>query len=127
MTRAAFAVMKHAGGGRVVSISTAGVYTGNPDVLLYLCAKAGVEASTRAFARLGAPLGITVNAVAPHVIEAGMGLETISRDPTIPKRIPLGRIGRVDELVNLVLFLSSECCQYLTGQVVHLNGGRLMR
>ena len=73
MSRAAFTVMKSAGGGRIVNISTAGVYTGNPVELLYLCAKGGVEAATRAFARAGAPLKITVNAIAPHIIDSGMG------------------------------------------------------
>lgn len=127
MTRAAFAIMKKVGGGRIVNISSAGVHTGNPEELLYLCAKAGVEASTRAFARLGSSYGITVNAIAPHVIAAGMGLETVSHNPSIVDRIPLKRLGNVDELVSLVLFLASERCEYLTGQVVHLNGGRLMK
>jgi 3-oxoacyl-[acyl-carrier protein] reductase len=127
MTRASFASMKVLGGGRIVNISTAGVYTGNPVELLYLCAKGGVEVATRAFARLGASYGITVNAIAPHIIDAGMGKETVSRDPTILNRIPLNRMGRVEEFVNLVLFLSSSVCEYMTGQVVHLNGGRLMQ
>jgi len=83
---------------------TDGVYTANPKEILYLSAKAGVEASTRAFARLGAPDGIT-----------------------IPSRIPLGRAGKIDELVGLVLYLSSEISEYITGQVIPLNGGRLMK
>lgn len=127
MTRAAFAIMRQNGGGRIVNISSAATQTGNPNELLYLCAKGGVEAATRAFARLGAPAGITVNAIAAHVIESGMGRLTIAADPTIPTRIPLGRLGRIDEFVKLVLFLSSRTCEYMTGQVIHLNGGRLMR
>jgi 3-oxoacyl-[acyl-carrier protein] reductase len=127
MTRAAFTVMKPHGGGRIVNLSTAGVYTANPNELVYLCAKAGVEALTRAFARLGAGENITVNAVAPHVISSGMGLGTIRHDPSIIERIPLRRMGRVEELVALVLYLSSEISEYMTGQVLGLNGGRLMR
>lgn len=127
MTRAAFSIMQKNKKGRIVNISSAVVYAGNPNELLYSSAKAGVEASTRAFARLGAPDGITVNAIAPHLIMTGMGLETLAKDPTIPARIPLGRAGRVDELVNLVLYLSSEVAEYITGQVIPLNGGRLMR
>lgn len=127
MTQAAFSEMDHSGGGRIVNVSTAGVYTANPYEMLYLCAKAGVEASTRAFARLGASKKITVNAIAPHIIDSGMGLETLRRDPSIRERIPLGRIGREEELVGLVLYLSSEISEYMTGQVLHLNGGRLMR
>jgi NAD(P)-dependent dehydrogenase (short-subunit alcohol dehydrogenase family) len=126
MTRAAFETMKVNGGGRIVSMSSAGVHAGNVNELLYLCAKAGIETATRAFARLGANCGITLNAVAPHVIDSGMGQETISVDPTILNRIPLRRMGRIDELVSLVLYLSSKNCEYMTGQVVHLNGGRLM-
>jgi 3-oxoacyl-[acyl-carrier protein] reductase len=127
MTRSAFGVMRAQKAGRIVSISTAGVYTANPNELLYLCAKAGVEAATRAFARLGSPCGVTANAVAPHVIGEGMGAETLSSDPTIVTRIPLGRPGRVDEFVASVLFLCSEKAAYLNGQVIGLNGGRLMR
>lgn len=127
MTRAAFSIMRKNRKGRIVNISSAVVYAGNPNELLYSSAKAGVEAATRAFARLGAPDGITVNAIAPHLIMTGMGLETLAKDPTIPTRIPLGRAGRVDELVSLVLYLSSEVSEYITGQVVPLNGGRLMR
>jgi 3-oxoacyl-[acyl-carrier protein] reductase len=127
MTRAAFDTMSSSGGGRIVNLSTAGVYTANPKEMLYLCAKAGVEASTRAFARLGAPKKVTVNAVAPHVIDSGMGLETLKSDPTIIDRIPLGRNGRQEELVGVVLYLSSEISEYMTGQILHLNGGRLMR
>lgn len=127
MSRAAFASMKSVGDGRIVNISTAGVYTGNPVELLYLCAKGGVEAATRAYARLGAPHRITVNAIAPHVITSGMGQETISKDSTILSRVPLGRMGRLEEFVNLVLFLSSQTCEYMTGQIIHLNGGRLMQ
>ena len=127
MTRAAFKIMKGAGGGRIVNMSTAGVYTANPRELLYLSAKAGVEAATRAFARYGAQYRISVNAVAAHVISSGMGQETLSQDTSIIDRIPLHRAGRIDELVALVLYLSSPVSEYMTGQVLHLNGGRLMR
>ena len=127
MMRAAFSIMQQRRKGRIVNISSAGVYAANPNELVYLCAKAGVEASTRSYARLGAPHGITVNAIAPHLIMTGMGVETLSRDPTILTRIPLGRAGRIDELVNLVLYLSSELSEYMTGQILHLNGGRLMK
>jgi len=126
MTRAVFPYMK-ASGARVVNISTAGVQTGNPSELLYICAKGGVEAATRVFARDGATLGITVNAIAPHVITSGMGEATLKNDPRIVSRIPLGRPGRLGEFVSLVLWLSSPKCEYLTGQVIGLNGGRLMR
>jgi 3-oxoacyl-[acyl-carrier protein] reductase len=126
MSRAAFGAMKP-DGGRIVNMSTAGVYTANPNELLYICAKAGVEAATRAFARLGARRKITVNALAAHVISSGMGVHTVRMDPTILDRIPLRRMGRIDEFVSLVLCLASPTCEYMTGQVIHLNGGRLMQ
>ena len=126
MSRAAANVMKSLGGGRIVNMSTAGVYTANPNELLYLCAKAGVEAATRAFARDGAQHNVTVNAVAAHVIASGMGEQTMSADRTIIDRIPLHRMGRLDELVGLVVYLASPICEYMTGQIIHLNGGRLM-
>jgi len=126
MSRAAFETMA-SNGGRIVNMSTAGVYTANPNELLYICAKAGVEAATRAFARLGASRNITVNAIAAHVISSGMGTQTIRMDRTILDRIPLHRMGSIGELVRLTLFLASPVCEYMTGQIVHLNGGRLMQ
>jgi 3-oxoacyl-[acyl-carrier protein] reductase len=126
MSRATLGVMR-TNEGRIVNISSAGVFTANPNEMLYACAKAGVETATRSFARLGARQGITVNAVAAHVISSGMGGETIKADPTIIDRIPLGRMGHIEEFVSLVLYLASPLCRYMTGQVLHLNGGRLMQ
>lgn len=126
MTRSAFKTMKAQGGGRIVSLSTAGVLTANPNELLYLCAKAGVEAATRTFARLGGRFRVTANAIAPHIIEAGMGVKTLATDHTILDRIPLGRAGTVEELVATVLFLCSDRAEYLNGQVLGFNGGRVM-
>lgn len=108
MTRSAFNLMKTQKSGRIVNISTAGVYTANPNELLYLCAKAGIEAATRSFARLGGQSRVTINAIAPHVIESGMGLETLASDPTIVERIPLGRAGTIEEIAATVIFLCSN-------------------
>lgn len=120
------AVMSFMKKGRIVNISSEGVSTGNPVELLYIAAKGGVDAVTRVFARYGGPKGITVNAVAPHVISSGMGNETIERDPSIISRIPIGRTGKIEEFVSLVMFLSSLESEYINGQVIHLNGGRIM-
>jgi len=123
VTRAAIAIMMTNRKGRIVNMSSAGVYTANPKEALYACSKAGVEAATRAFAAIGAKTGVTVNAIAPHLFEAGMALEK-SRDPERIARIPLGRAGKPEELAALALFLSSEVSSYITGTVVPIDGGR---
>jgi 3-oxoacyl-[acyl-carrier protein] reductase len=112
--------------GRIVNISSEGVSTGNPLEILYIAAKGGVDAVTRVFSRYGSPKGITVNAVAPHLIDSGMGKETFKRDPLLLSRIPLARFGKIEEFVATVLFLSSDESEYINGQVIHLNGGRIM-
>lgn len=126
ITRAAIAIMTKRGKGRIVNMSSAGVYTANPKEALYACSKAGVEAATRAFAAIGAKKGVTVNAIAPHIFEAGMALEK-ARDPERLARIPLGRAGKPEELAALTLFLSSEVSAYITGTVVPIDGGRPLR
>jgi 3-oxoacyl-[acyl-carrier protein] reductase len=126
LTRAAMALMIDSGTGRrIVNMSSTGVYTGNPREALYASSKAGVEAATRMFAALGAKHEITVNAVAPHVIQAGMALEK-SFQPETLSRIPLGRAGRAEEVAALVLFLCTEMSAFMTGTVVTMDGGRLV-
>ncbi len=126
-TRAVLRPMIKQRGGRIINLSSVVGIMGNPGQANYAAAKAGIIGLTKATAREVASRGITVNAVAPGFIETDM---THALDPELQERlrlqIPLGRFGRPEEVADLVVFLASERAAYITGQVIHLNGGLWM-
>jgi 3-oxoacyl-[acyl-carrier protein] reductase len=97
---------------------------GNPGQTNYAASKGGVEALTRSLAREVGSRGITVNAVAPGFIETDM-TAALPQDVVraLHERIPLGRLGSVADVARAVRFLASDDAQYITGQVIHVNGG----
>jgi 3-oxoacyl-[acyl-carrier protein] reductase len=110
-------------GGRVVNISSVVGHTGNPGQIPYTMAKAGLDAFTRSLAQEVQDRGILVNSVAPGFIDTEMttGLpdEVKAR---ILERIPLKRMGRPEEVAEVVAFLATSG-SYITGSVIHVNGG----
>ena len=114
-------------GGRIVNLSSITGQLGLFGQANYASTKAGIMALTRVAARELAKQQITVNAIAPGVIDTDM---TRSMGPEIVKRladqVPLGRVGRVEDVVDAALFLCSEHAQYITGQVLHVSGGFYM-
>jgi 3-oxoacyl-[acyl-carrier protein] reductase len=111
-------------GGRIVNIASISGMFGFRGQANYAAAKAGVIALTRVQAKELAPRGITVNAVAPGVIQTPMlgGLKPeVLAD--YEKQIPVGRIGRPDDVAHAVLFLASEETSYITGQTLPITGG----
>ncbi len=109
--------------GSIVSISSISALVGNRGQVNYSAAKAGLIAASRSLASEVARLGVRVNVVAPGLIDA----EMIKNAPVdkIKQLIPMGRIGRPEEVAKVVKFLCSEDASYITGQVIGVNGGML--
>lgn len=113
--------------GRIVNITSVAAFMGNPGQANYSAAKAGIVGLTKTLAREYASKGITVNAVAPGFISTAMTdvlSEAVKEE--MKKFIPLGRFGTVEDVANAVLFLASPDSDYITGQVIHVNGGMYM-
>jgi 3-oxoacyl-[acyl-carrier protein] reductase len=115
-------------GGRVVNVSSVSGTLGFFGQANYSASKAGIMALTRTTARELARQQITVNAVAPGFIDTDMTRGTMPESVTTKfmEQVPLGRIGKVEDVVNAVLFFCSPQSSYLTGQVLHVNGGFYM-
>jgi NAD(P)-dependent dehydrogenase (short-subunit alcohol dehydrogenase family) len=112
--------------GRIVNFSSQAARTGGIVVsVAYSAAKAGVICLTKTLAQIGAKHGITANAVAPGVINTPF-LESMPGSDRFAERIPMGRIGRPDEVAQVVLFLASNDASYITGATLDVNGGMVM-
>jgi 3-oxoacyl-[acyl-carrier protein] reductase len=113
--------------GRIVSITSVAAFMGNPGQANYSASKAGIVGFTKTVAREYAGRGVTVNAVAPGFIETAMTdvlPENVKEE--MKKLIPLGRFGNGEDIAHAAVFLASPESGYITGQVIHVNGGMYM-
>lgn len=108
--------------GRVINLSSIAGINGNAGQVNYSASKAGLIGMTKSAAREFAGRGITVNAIAPGFVETDMTEKFVS-DENVMKRIPVGRMGRPDEIASLALFLASDAAAYITGEVIRIDGG----
>ena len=127
LSRAVLRGMMKARGGRIVNIGSVVGFTGNPGQANYAAAKAGVVGFSKSLAREVGSRNITVNCVAPGFIETEM-TRALSEDQSkkLLEGVPLGRLGRVEDIAQAVLFLCSPAAGYITGATLHVNGGMYM-
>lgn len=110
--------------GRIINISSVAALTGNRGQTNYAAAKGALNAATKSLSLELASRGITVNAVAPGIIESDMTKDMFDAK-TIMQLVPANRAGKPEEVANLVAFLASDGAAYITGQIISINGGMI--
>lgn len=122
VTRPLLLPMARARWGRIVSISSVAAVLGNRGQANYAAAKAALHGASRSLAREMGSRGITVNVVAPGVIEGAMTADRFTPE-VLKQMVPAARAGRPEEVAALVAFLCSDAAGYINGQVIGINGG----
>jgi len=113
--------------GRIINVTSVVGVMGNAGQANYVASKAGLIGLTKTAAKELAPRGITVNAVAPGFIDTPMTEDLPEKvKEAMLAQVPLGLMGQPEDVAELVAFLASEKASYITGQVIHVNGGMYM-
>ncbi len=124
VTKAVIRIMVKQRTGKIINISSVSGLMGNPGQVNYSSAKAGLGGFTKSLAKEIGSRGITVNAVAPGFIDTAMTQAlNESQQEVILQQIPLGRMGDAEDIANAVAFLASKEASYITGTILHVNGG----
>ena len=127
LSRAVLRGMMRARAGRIVNITSVVGFTGNAGQANYAAAKAGVVGFSKSLAREIGSRNITVNCVAPGFIETDMTKALAAAQVAkLVENVPLGRLGKVDDVAAAVVFLCSPQASYITGSTLHVNGGMFM-
>ena len=126
-THALVRSMMKARSGKIINMSSVIGLTGNAGQVNYAASKAAIIGFTKALAKELAPRKITVNGIAPGFVETAMTTSlTTEQKENILSKIPLERMGRPDEIADAALFLSSAMADYITGQILVVDGGMVM-
>lgn len=127
MSRAVLRGMMKARSGRIVNVTSVVGFTGNAGQANYAAAKAGIVGFSKSLAREVGSRNITVNCVAPGFIETDM-TRSLAADQVkkLVENVPLGRLGRPQDVAEAVLYLCSPAASYMTGATLHVNGGMYM-
>ena len=127
MSRAVIDGMRARGFGRIVNIGSINGQAGQYGQVNYAAAKSGIHGFTKALAQEGAARGITVNAVAPGYVDTEM-VRAVPKDvlEKIVARIPVGRLGKAEDIARTVLFLVADDAGFITGSTLSVNGGQHM-
>jgi 3-oxoacyl-[acyl-carrier protein] reductase len=128
-SQAVLAPMRRAGGGRIINIASVSGLVGAVGMAHYAASKAGVIGFTKSLAREVTTMGITVNAIAPGIIETETTRQTLPEGAlqAYQAQVPLRRLGRPEDLTGMVVFLASPAAAYITGQVYAVDGGYTMQ
>lgn len=127
VTKAVSRIMMKQRDGRIINVSSVVGVTGNVGQTNYSASKAGVIGFTKSCAKEFASRGIRVNAIAPGFIKTDMTkvLPEAVKEDTL-RQIPMGRMAEPDEVASVIAFLASDKASYITGQVIHVDGGMVM-
>jgi acetoacetyl-CoA reductase len=127
MSRAVIEGMRERGFGRIVNVGSINGQAGQYGQVNYAAAKSGIHGFTKALAQEGAGRGITVNAVAPGYVDTEM-VRAVPKDvlEKIVARIPVGRLGKAEDIARTVLFLVADEADFITGSTLSVNGGQHM-
>mgnify|MGYP000250524874 FL=1 len=124
VTKAVIRPMVKQRAGKIINISSVVGFSGNPGQVNYSSTKSALVGFTKSLAREVGARGITVNAVAPGFIDTAMTQAlNESQQEVILQQIPLGRMGDAEDIANAVAFLASKEASYITGTILHVNGG----
>jgi len=122
-------VMMKQGGGKIINTASVSAKLGHPGNLAYAAAKHGVVGMAKVMAVEWAKYRVNVNCIAPGVIKTPMTMKAFS-DPEkhreLVSKVPMGRLGEPDDLIGAVIFLASEASDYITGQTIYIDGGRMI-
>ncbi len=127
MSRAVIEAMRERGFGRIVNVGSINGQAGQYGQVNYAAAKSGIHGFTKALAQEGAAQGITVNAIAPGYVDTEMVAAVPSHIlEKIVERIPVGRLGKAEEIARAIVFLVADEAGFITGSTLSVNGGQHM-
>jgi NAD(P)-dependent dehydrogenase (short-subunit alcohol dehydrogenase family) len=121
-------VMIRQGAGKIINTASVSAQLGHPGNLAYAAAKHGVVGMTKVMAVEWAKYGITVNCIGPGVIKTALTMKAL-QDPNkyqdLVSKVPMGRLGDPEDIIGAVIFLASPASNYMTGQTIYIEGGRM--